>query len=204
MKIREAFVWMVSISSLVFLCSCASFGTKFTPPSPDKLMFGKMTSEEALKLFGKPYALVNKTTTNGTYITYKYSYAQADPGSVNSRELLLEFKEDKLNGYYGWSSFGTDKSKFDPNIADKLRAGVGKLTKDEVAVLVGAPQGKALCPSVITNFKESCEKNTEVWGWYMSDNINLWVRKDVKSVELTVSFGADGKVSGVEMTQNTN
>jgi len=163
-----------------------------------------MTATEADSLFGKPTHLVTKTTTEGNFQIYKYDFAQANLAAVNTRVLLLEFKEGKLNGYFSWSSFSKDKSHFDSSAEAKLKTGVGKFTKDDVLALLGQPEGKALCPSIINDFKDKCEKNTEVWGWYMSDNISLWVRRDVKSAQLVVSFDSSGKVSGVELEENSN
>jgi hypothetical protein len=44
-----------------------------------------------------------------------------------------------LNAYFYWSSFKEDKTIFNPATMDKLKAGIAKLTKDEVAALVGKP-----------------------------------------------------------------
>jgi len=201
MKIVKLSVGAISILSLMFLCSCATVGTNFKSSSLDTLEFGKMTPPQAIKLFGKPYSTYSKTATNGNFLTYKYYYAATRPGAAFERVLLLEFKEEQLNAYIWWSSFEMDKTKFDVDAVNKIKGGVGKLTKDDVVTIMGAPQGKALCPSIVGNFKDLCEKNTELWDWYMRDSINLWTKKDVKSSELIVSFGLDGKVSSVELTQ---
>jgi len=192
------------VFSLVFLCSCVSVGTKFPIPTADQLAFGKMTADEALVKFGHPRDFWSKTTTNGTYILYTYIYGQADLSKASWRILLLEFRDGELNGYIGASTFSNDKTKFNPAIVNQLKDGVGKLTRDDVVNLVGQPSGKALCPSILKDFKDSCDKNTEIWGWLMSDNTDLWIRREGSVSELRVAFDANGKISDVELIQNTD
>lgn len=204
MKIERVFFLTALVISSLLLYSCATEGTNFKAPSTDKLQFGKITPPEALKLFGKPYQSWTKTTTNGTYLVYKYAYSATGPGSLYQRVLLLEFKDGKLNGYFCWSSFEMDKSKFNSDVTNKLKNGIGKLTKNDVMSLAGPPQGKALCPSVTSDFKDQCENNTEVWGWYMRDKISLWSNINVNTTKLIVSFGADGKISDVQLTESSD
>ena len=201
MKIQNTFISALFVCPLVLLCSCASFGDKFSTPPADRLEFGKLTPADAITLFGKPRLTATKITPDGSYEVYKYAYAQADISAVSSRVLLLEFKEGKLNGYYFWSSFNADKTKVNLQNVDKLKAGFGKLTKDDVMALMGKPDGKAICPSVLEDFKDRCTKNTEVWGWYMTDNVSLWTMgpQKVKTEELYVSFDNSGKISGVDL-----
>ena len=201
MKILKLFVFTAFFYPLILLCSCASYGDKFSAPPADRLEFGKLAPADAITLFGKPRLTTTKITPDGNYEVYKYTYAQADISAVSSRVLLLEFKEGKLNGYFYWSSFNADKTKVNLSDVDKLKAGFGKLTRDDVAGLMGKPDGKALCPSILADFKDRCAKNTEVWGWYMTDNISLWTLgpQKVKTEELYVSFDNSGKISGVDL-----
>jgi hypothetical protein len=103
---------------------------------------------------------------------------------------------------YSWSSFNEDKTKLDLKNLGKLRAGLGKLTKDDVLQMVGKPNSKALCPSMIDEFKEKCAKNTEVWGWYMRDRSGFNPAIFNWSA-LYISFDASGNISSVE-AENTN
>jgi hypothetical protein len=204
MKNQKVLLPLIFSCALMFLCSCTSVGTKFSPPDPDKLQFGKLQASDAIALFGKPDGTVRKMTSDGNLKVYKYAYALVNFGVASERVLLLEFKEEKLNAYFNWSSFREDKTTFDPATVDKLKAGIAKLTKNEVTALVGKPDGKALCPSTITCFKDHCDKNTEVWGWYMKDNLNFWRPPNVKVTELFVSFDANGTISDVETDETTN
>ena len=202
MNLKKALFSFAFVPLLLF-CSCAVVGHKFEAPSPDQLEFGKLTPADALAHFGKPLVKNESVTPDGSFEVYKYTYAENGVGAVNNRQLLLEFKDGKLNGYYFLSTFDKDKTKVDLTNVDKLKAGLGKLTRDEVTALAGRPNGKALCPTVLLDFKDKCDKNTEVWGWLMSDNINVWVPRRVKTSDLYISFGSDGKISGVT-SSNSN
>lgn len=188
----------------MLLSSCVGFGTKFDTPSDEILALGKLTPTDALKQFGQPYGKTTKATKEGNYLTYSYYFAVNNFGTLSSRLLLLEFKENSLNGYYWWSSFKQDKTIVNQDNFGKLQAGIGKLTKADVLALAGKPNAKAHCPTLIAEFKEDCDKNTEVWGWYMQEQVAVGVAKTPKSLELTVAFDADGKVSSVETTELDN
>jgi len=201
MKITKFFAICGICLPLLFLCSCASTGDKFTPPSTDQLELGKLTSADALMRFGKPRITGTRVTADGSFEIYKYVYAAADISAISQRVLLLEFKEGKLNAYYYWSSFEADKTKVDLKNMDKLKAGVGKLTKDDVVALAGKPNAKGYCPSTLSDFKDRCAKNTEIWGWLMTDNYSLWALQPqkLKTVEMYVTFDSDGKIAGIDL-----
>lgn len=185
----------------MLLSSCVGFGTKFETPSDDSLVLGKITPAEAIKQFGQPYGKSTKTVKDGSYLTYTYDFAVNSFGTVSTRVLVMEFKGNVLNGYYWWSSFKEDKTTVNQDCFAKLQAGIGKLTKTDVLALAGKPNGKADCPTLIADFKESCEKNTEVWGWYMQEQIDATGSKTPKILELTVTFDADDKISSVATTE---
>lgn len=201
MKIGKLLVGLGLCGLTVLLSSCVGFGTKFDTPSDEALVLGKMTPVESLKQFGQPYGKSTKSTKNGDYLTYTYDFAVNRFGTISSRVLLLEFKENTLNGYYWWSSFKEDKTTVNQDCFGKLQAGIGKLTKADVLALAGKPNGKAHCPTLISDFKEACEKNSEVWGWYMREQVDVTGERTPKSLELTITFDADGKVSTVETTE---
>jgi hypothetical protein len=196
MKLKKV-GFSLALCPLVFFCSCAVVGHKFEAPSAEQLEFGKLTPAAAITAYGKPEVKTDTVNSDGSFEVYKYTYAENGVGSVNARQLLLEFKEGKLNAYYFWSTFDKDKTKVDMAGVEKLKAGVGKLTKDEVMALAGKPNAKGLCPTVLTDLKDKCPKNTEVWGWLRTDNINVWIPRKITTSELYVSFDADGKLSGV-------
>lgn len=198
MKVKLFSAAVASVCFL-FLCSCASVGDKFAMPSDDKLELGKLTSSQATSFFGKPKLTATKLTTLGNFEYLKYNFSRVDISAVSTKQLVLEFKDDKLNGYYYWSSFHDDKTTVNVTNVNAIKMGFGKMTKEEVLQLLGKPYGKALCPSEITNFKDACEKNTEVWGWFMANNVSLWGPQNAGMAEVVVSFNNDGKVSAVDL-----
>jgi hypothetical protein len=202
MSIQKTFVSFTTCCALVTLCSCADVGDKFSIPSTDTLTIGQMTPDQAVALFGKPSTKTEDVYPEGSYEVYKYTFAHADISAINGRVMLLEFKDGKLNGYLYWSSFDADKTRISLQNVDALKAGFGKLTKDDVVKLMGKPDAKTICPSVMADFRERCYQNTEAWGWYMTDDVNLWLLgpQKIKSAELYVTFDDRGKVSGVELT----
>lgn len=204
MNIRKLLVGLGLCGFMLLLSSCVSVGTKFETPSDEVLVLRKLTPVEAFKHFGQPYMKETKATKDGTFLTYKYLFQQNKFGTVSSRVLLLEFKENSLNGFFWWSSFSDDCTKVFMDCVEKLNSGVGKLGKDDVLALAGKPSGKAFCPSLLSDFKEGCEKNTEIWGWYMQEQYRVNDQKTPKSQQLTVTFDADGKVSSVQLTEVDN
>lgn len=198
MKIQKAFVLLLFGTSLMFFCSCAiNTGTKFGMPDVDKLQLGRTQIADAVILFGKPDSHEIDVKPDGNYEFYKYHNTKIRFLSTRERLLLLEFKDGKLNGYCSWSSFAEDKFKLDLKNIDELKAGIGKLTKDDVLHLVGKPNWKALCPSMISEFKEDCAKNTEIWEWYSVNHtsslgvIDKWSR-------LYICFDGVGKISSLK------
>lgn len=203
MKMQRALVVVLFAGSLSFLCSCFTVGTKFTLPNPDKLQLGTLQPADCITLFGKPTSTESKTTAGASYVFYKYDDSLVRALSVSERVLYLEFKDGRLNGYFLWSSFNEDKTKVDMNNVDKLKSGVGKLTKGDVLNMVGKPNAKAFCPTMIYELKEDCATNTEVWGWYMrgesgADPANF------DFSQIYVWFDTSGKISSVESGERKN
>jgi hypothetical protein len=114
--------------------------------------------------------------------------------------MLLEFKEDALNGHYCWSSFSKDRKSVNSTNLDQLRPGFGKLTKGDVLALAGRPAAKTLWPSTLIDFKDRCGKNTEVWGWYAEERFEV-NGTNPKTQALYISFDGDGQVSGVKTAE---
>ena len=201
MKIRRMFAVLLMATSMSFLCSCFTVGTKFTLPDAEKLQLGKLQPADCLSLFGKPTATASQTTTDANYVFYRYEDSLVRALSVSERALVLEFKDGKLNGYFYWSSFNKDKTKVDMKNVDKLKAGVGKLTEGDVLAVVGKPNLKAFCPTFIDELKQDCGTNKEVWGWYMRGDAGYDPHLYNIS-KIIVWFDAAGKVSRVDSERN--
>jgi hypothetical protein len=114
--------------------------------------------------------------------------------------MLLEFKDGRLNGYFLWSSFNTDKTEVNVDKLDKLENGVGKLSKLDVLDMLGKPNAKAFCPTMIDELKENCATNSEVWGWYMH-GVSGFDSVVFDSSQIYVWFDASGKVSSVDASE---
>jgi hypothetical protein len=202
MKLQIKLILFLS-GSLLMLCSCASFGPDFHP-NPAVLKLGQFKSSECIKLFGESNGTQYKTTSDGKYELVNYQYTKNILGSVNSRLLILEFKDGVLNAYEFSSSFDEDKTKADLQGADHLREGIGKLSQDDVTHALGEPDGKSLCPTTLSDYKDKCAKGTEIWAWFSTDKLKFGFSNhyDEKATTVYVIFDANGKVSDVQTEEN--
>ena len=200
MQIQRVFVLFLFAGSLSFLCSCYTVGTKFTLPNTDELQLGKLRPTNCIALFGQPTSIGTKTTAGASYLIYRYDDSLVRMLSVSERVLLLEFKNGELNGYFLWSSFGKDKTKINTENLSKVEGGVGNLSKQDVLNMLGSPNAKAFCPTLIDELKENCATNSEVWGWYMRGKSD-GQPADFDMSQIYVWFDASGKVSSVEASE---
>ena len=202
MKLQIKLVFILS-SSLIFLCSCASFGPNFHP-NPTALKLGQLKSSEYIKLFGEPNGTQYKTTLDGKYEIANYQYTQNTLGTVSSRVLVLEFKNGVLNGYEFASSFDEDKTKADLQSVDHLRDGIGKLSHDDVIKALGEPDGKSLCPSTLSDYKDKCAKGTEIWAWFITEKLKFGFSNhvDEKETDVYIIFDVNGKIADVQTEEN--
>jgi len=175
----------------LFLCSCVSIGNNFNYKNTSALKLNELTLAEATNLFNKPYQVVTKTTSDGNFIINYYPHAVVGPfGSVQSRILMLEFRNQKLNSYEYLSSFDEDKTTVDTSKVQALKD--EKADQAQVIAAMGNPEGKALCPSVVEDFKDKCKNGGEIWYWGS-------LRKDGGDLqEAFVIFGANNRVVDVE------
>jgi hypothetical protein len=191
--------------SLVFLCSCASIGTNFSP-KPDVLKLGQLKSSEYVQYFGKPEVVQTKVNADGHYEVAQYAFLQNNFGTVSGRVLLLEFKNGVLNGYGFLSSFDEDKSKADLAGIDQVRNGIGKSSQSDVLAILGQPGGKVYCPTTLKDFKDRCGKGTEIWGWFAAGKISIGFgmpgQTSVKTTDIYVVFDASGKVTDVQTEES--
>jgi hypothetical protein len=188
---------------LVLICSCRSFGPNFYP-NPDALKLGQLKISESEQLFGEPTEKQNKTTVDGKYEIVNYHFTQNRLGTVSSRLLVLEFKDGILNSYEFVSSFDEDKTKVDLQGIDHLRSEIGKLSRNDVIAVLGEPDGKAVCPSIVEDYKDKCQKGVEIWGWFAADKVKFGFSNhvDVKDTNIYVAFDANGKIADVQTEEN--
>lgn len=189
---------LILIPLLVFLCSCITGGRDFNFNNFDRLVLGQLKIDDYRALFGQPLSTASETTVEGRFEIAKYEYFNQEPsGYICKRVLLIEFKDGVLNAYIRASSFDKEQRMIDPDKVVQLRAAVGRDTKKEVLAALGTPDGKALCPTKIHDFKEQCDKAVEVWVWLKWDRFDT--RKPANSdSSVYVLFGNDGKVVDVQ------
>jgi hypothetical protein len=188
----------------VVVTGCASTGHSFNYAAADSLELGQMRSSEYRNVFGeKPSAIGSQSTSDGKFEIARYTYAYADMGNAEARTLVLEFKNGDLNAYQHLSSFTKDKTTAAVENADQVKNGIS--TKNDVLDILGKPNGKARCPSVLDDFKGRCSKGVEVWSWMAMKKLSTFgsayggARPKVNMV--FVIFDANGVVAETEISQ---
>src|ERR1017187_605208 len=183
---------------------CASGGHHFNFAAADSLELGQMQSSDYRNVFGnKPTAYQKKSTSDGQFEIARYEYAFADMSTTEMRVLILEFKDGNLNAFQHLSSFNAGKTAAPVGNADPIKQGVS--TKDDVLGILGKPNGRAKCPTLLQDFKGLCDKGAEVWNWKGMKKLSTWVaaygggRAKVQSVSIV--FDANGKVLEVETNE---
>src|SRR5689334_18167547 len=193
--------WTVGLLCVITLMTgCVNVGTNYKFDKVSALKLGELESRDYVALFGKPRSTRTLTTKEGKYEFATYSFAQAGMDKGRFRLLNLEFKDGKLNAYDFLSCFEEDQTRVDNSKIDAIRAGINKLTREDVKSLAGKPHGQAKCPTKLGDFKPYCDKANEVWVWMAAEQLNLFGRdKDkFKIYGAAVLFGDDGKVSDVQ------
>jgi hypothetical protein len=201
-----------SVAPLIFvtlaagLCGCASVGHSFNNTAAENLDIGQMQSSDYRSVFGKkPVATALTTTADGRFEVARYSYAFADLGTAKARILILEFKDGKLNAFVYLSSFDEHQTHVPFDKINEISSRVS--TKTDVLKVLGKPNGKALCPSTLEDFKGKCEKCVEIWTWQTMSSISTFGAayggKQPSIQNIYISFDKDGVVSEVS-TSSTN
>lgn len=183
---------------LLLLSSCLIAGNEFNYDKTSTLDFNQINSAEYIGHFGEPYRTLTKTTGDGTYKQVVF-YRSSKPflGEVSRRTLILEFKDERLNAYIYASSFDSGKTRIDLSKASQIKVGVS--TKIDLLTSLGKPYGKALCPSLLRDFKDRCAKSKEVWSWIEVNKTPTFGNIDPLYIKsLFVMFDADGKVIDLE------
>ena len=109
----------------------------------ESLAVGTVTEAEIRQRFGTPYREGTVLKNNETMRTLAYAYAttasSAPGGVVPSRGQGFYFWRDVLVGHDFTSSFGEDKTDFDPAKAQQIKK--GETTEAAVVALLGRPHG---------------------------------------------------------------
>jgi hypothetical protein len=195
---------LLLLAGSTFLSGCASVGHNFNYTAAATLDLGKMQASDAKSLFGgKPDATTQTITADGKFEVSRYSYAFADMGSARARTVIVEFKNGRLNAYVYLSSFDKEQSPIDLEKVGQIKE--HQSTKSEVLNILGKPNGKALCPSTLDDFKKRCETCTEVWTWQGMSSLSTFgaayggKKPAIKTI--FVSFDKEGVVSDFQTNE---
>jgi len=173
-----------------FLTGCITVGM-FNFENRGKLALSEMSRDQALLLFGPPLSDQTVTQNDGTFDHLLYGTSDG----AETRVMFLEFRSDRLNAYMYASSFPEDSTDFDVNIYKKIDAGTH--TKADVLNIIGNPGGKALCPSALGDYENSCERGEEVWKWGYFSRRN-GQGSATRTKEITIIFDGNGLVVDVK------
>ena len=200
-------VSLLLIAASALISGCASVGHKFNYDASANLELGKMQASDYQSIFGgKPTATSKTTTADGKFEVVRYTYAFADMGTARARTVVLEFKDGRLNAYVYLSSFDREQNPVALEKVSQIKDRVS--TKSEVLDILGKPNGKALCPSTLDDFKQRCEKCIEVWTWQGMGSLSTFgaayggKRPAIKTI--FVSFDKNGVVSESQINDTSN
>ena len=182
---------LASMFAISILFGCTS-GYKFNYERYADLDIYKVKNTEYRNIFGKPFEVSDMYASGNKYeiVWYHYGYHPFG-GNLFTRNLLLEFRSEELNGYLYASSFADDKTVADLTKMGNIKIGVS--TKDDITSLLGKPYGKALCPSQLGDFKDNCANAKEIWEWYAFKF--GYTNKLIEKKYIIIMFGEDGKVA---------
>jgi len=172
---------------VVFLLTatgCATVGKDFNffDYNYIPLEIGKSTPDDAYMKIGDPMSKSTSVKDGANYETFKYLFSGSQ-----TKVLIAEFKEGLLNAYVAMIL----KQETPLFVANEIELIVeGKSNKEFLENMFGKPQGKAVCLSLLPDYRNLCKKGDEVWRWYGQDN--------KKQVTLSVVFDDKGIVSYVE------
>ena len=198
---RIASVVLTCIATLSVL-SCATVDTveffrQFNYQNRTRLVIGETSESETIKLFGEPWTkstVGEFSRTEGEFSRWDYIY-QAPKRGI--RVLSLEFKDERLNAYVYVSTIPEDATDFDFDFDKGKLIDEQRSTKTDVLALIGEPFGKAICPSMISSYRQLCNMGSEVWYWYSSGPAASLRKTGIWYHEIAIAFDENGVVSGV-------
>jgi hypothetical protein len=145
---------------IVFFSGCATTPQHHAYSDTSALVIGKTTPAECRAIYGEPKETDVKTGATGRFEIYRYGDVAERWGKACVRILATEFKDGTLNGYAFASSFPEDHTGFSATNFTKIEWAVS--TRDEVQQLLGKPNGRSLCPTML--FAENCKlTGREIW-----------------------------------------
>lgn len=152
----------LAIMVLVSSTACATVGRSFNHTNVLILEIGALKSDAYQRVFGKPWNVQTSTNSDGKFEDIRFLYARGDIATSTARVLDLESRDGVLNAWIYISGFDEDRTVVDLALTDKIQKGIHR--QNEVQALLGKPHGKAVCPSLLVDYKDRC-KGVEIWAW---------------------------------------
>jgi hypothetical protein len=184
---------------LLSIITCSdTFASKFNYKNVHLLELNKTTINDALKYFGTPVKRSNESNDDGTFevIRFVCSAVSGYP-PIENRLLVLEFKNGVLNAFLYNSVVKDEQNNF--NYDNYTQIIKGETNKEKVISLLGTPSGKAICPSILEDYKDKCKNSTEIWTWLNTTKIpDYYNFAKIKGKSITVSFDNNGVVTNIE------
>lgn len=183
------------LASSIFLFSCAA-GVNFVKPADEQLVLGSTTKEQIISLMGKPNGRGQKVSNGENLQIINYAYAKVGDkavfkGVTPARSVGFLFHNNVLVGREFTSSFKSDNTYFDPEIAKSIKQGMGKRA---VIALLGKPGGEYCYPLVANKSgKALVYIFTQTKGFKSQENV-LVVELDKKGVVQRSEFNQFGQL----------
>lgn len=153
------------------LSGCASVGKNYDVSNVNRVKINELNIDEARKLFGEPLKTGKTITGEGTFDILRYEYAYANQAVAQSRLLILEFLNSKLNAYVTKSNFDEDRTLYD---FDKVKTiNIGD-TREQIVSKLGSSHGQAKCPSTLVDYKDRCKEAASVLLWISEKKMSTY------------------------------
>ena len=201
MKIwTHLFQFTLILVSLVCAAGCVNVGHSFNHTKVPTLEFGDLKSEEYRNIFGEPWIIQTATNSDGKFEDIRFLHAHANMAVTTVRLLDLEFRDDKLNAWFYVSGFDEDQTAIELSAITKIQKTIS--TKNDVQAALGKPHGKAVCPSLLPDYKNRC-KDAEVWAWGALNQLVTLGKNPTETVTVFIHFDNNGLVNQIETVQKT-
>jgi hypothetical protein len=152
------------------VCGLAALGLSCTSP-PDlalrnleALELGRSGRAQYEALFGEPRAARVVVLPSGIHDVALYGHAFEGFSGTCMRMILIELRNEVLNGYVGGSSCEEDQTRVSLEATAALVHGKGTLSMEAAIARMGKPSGIAKCPSYF-GYQRLCEGATDLRAW---------------------------------------
>jgi hypothetical protein len=183
-------------------CACGT-PHDFSLKDAKSLKVGEAKSSEYRALLGEPRAVTKRTNPDGTFEMAVYSKVIDEFSGDCIRLLVLEFKDGILNAVLSGSSCSDETTTANIQAAMNLKRDLGKVARDGVIAVLGDPDGRARCPSLIPSYQSMCQQSdqtSEVWSWLSVPRRAVFSREQ-HSATVLVSFDHEGKPLDVDFEE---